>query len=200
MAVFNAVLCVFRIQEFSPSGGRGGVEDPGPPDSKKLGPRCFVIFAVFLVLTFNLLNSFTEGTDPRVRWFIFWKTIIFQGSRGGPTFYGVGGGVQLFSRGGGGGRPNANFCRNLSKLWFPPDPLSPLCIRACSAFTCSSDPVIDLHLLVVWKLGGTGRSFLLYIRVRGGQWLSGRVLDSRPRGRGFDPHRRHCDVSLSKTH
>ena len=31
------------------------------------------------------------------------KTIIFQGSRGRPTFYGVGGGVQLFSRGGGGG-------------------------------------------------------------------------------------------------
>ena len=32
------------------------------------------------------------------------------------------------------------------------------------------------------------------------QWLSGRVLDSRPRGRGFGPHRRHCVVSLSKTH
>ena len=88
--------------------GGGGVEGPGPPDSKKLGQRCFV-----LVLTFNLFNSFTEGTDPRVLWFIFWKTIIFQGSRGGPTFFGVGGGVQLFSRG---GRPNANFCRNLSKL------------------------------------------------------------------------------------
>ena len=29
-------------------------------------------------------------------------------------------------------------------------------------------------------------------------WLSGRVLDSRPRGRGFEPHRRHCVVSLSK--
>ena len=28
--------------------------------------------------------------------------------------------------------------------------------------------------------------------------LSGRVLDSRPRGRGFEPHRRHCTVSLSK--
>ena len=27
--------------------GVGGVEDPGPPDSKKLGQRCFVIFAVF---------------------------------------------------------------------------------------------------------------------------------------------------------
>ena len=83
---------------------------------------------------------------------------------------------------------------------FPPEPLSPLCIRACSAFTYSSDPVIDLRLLVVCKLGGTGRSFLLYIRVRGGQWLSGRVLDSRPRGRWFEPQRRHCDVSLSKTH
>ena len=32
----------------------------------------------------------------------------------------------------------------------------------------------------------------------GAQWLSGRVLDSKPRGRGFEPHRRHCDVSLSK--
>ena len=32
----------------------------------------------------------------------------------------------------------------------------------------------------------------------GAQWLSGRVLDSRPRGRGFKPHWRHCVVSLSK--
>ena len=32
----------------------------------------------------------------------------------------------------------------------------------------------------------------------GAQWLSGRVLDSRPKGRGFEPHRRHCVVSLSK--
>ena len=29
------------------------------------------------------------------------------------------------------------------------------------------------------------------------QWLSGRVIDSRPRGRRFEPHRRHCVVSLS---
>ena len=179
--------------------GGGGVEGPGPPDSKKLGQR-FLLFLLFSVLTFNLFNNFTEGTDPRGRWFIFWKTIIFQGSRGRPTFYGVGEGSNFFPGWGGGGRPNANFCRNLSKLWFSPDPLSPLCIRACSAFTCSSDPVTDLHLLVVCKLGGTGWSFLLYIRERGGQWLSGRVLDSRPRGRGFEPHRRHCDVSLSKTH
>ena len=36
----------------------------------------------------------------------------------------------------------------------------------------------------------------------GAQWLSGRVLDSRPRGsgwgRGFEPHGCHCVVSLSK--
>ena len=32
----------------------------------------------------------------------------------------------------------------------------------------------------------------------GAQWLSGRVLDSRPRGRGFEPHRRHCVVFLGK--
>ena len=32
----------------------------------------------------------------------------------------------------------------------------------------------------------------------GAQWLSGRVLASRPKGRGFEPHRRHCVVSLSK--
>ena len=32
----------------------------------------------------------------------------------------------------------------------------------------------------------------------GAQWLSGSVLDSRLRGRGFEPHWRHCVVSLSK--
>ena len=34
--------------------------------------------------------------------------------------------------------------------------------------------------------------------LKGAQWLSGRVLDSRPKGRGFEPHQRHCVVSLSK--
>ena len=34
--------------------------------------------------------------------------------------------------------------------------------------------------------------------VKGAQWLSGRVLDSRPRGCGFESHQRHCVVSLSK--
>ena len=34
--------------------------------------------------------------------------------------------------------------------------------------------------------------------VMGAQWFSGRVLDSRPKGRGFKPHQRHCVVSLRK--
>ena len=34
--------------------------------------------------------------------------------------------------------------------------------------------------------------------MQGAQWLSGKVLDSRPRGRGFEPHWRHCVVSLSE--
>ena len=33
---------------------------------------------------------------------------------------------------------------------------------------------------------------------QGAQWLSGRVLDSRPRGCGFESHRLHCVLSLSK--
>ena len=33
---------------------------------------------------------------------------------------------------------------------------------------------------------------------RGAQWLSGRVLDSRPKGSGFEPHRRHCVVVLEQ--
>ena len=31
-------------------------------------------------------------------------------------------------------------------------------------------------------------------------WLSDGVLDLKPRGRGFEPQRRHCVVSLSKTY
>ena len=33
---------------------------------------------------------------------------------------------------------------------------------------------------------------------KGAQWLSGRVLDLRPKGRGFEPHRRHCVVVLEQ--
>ena len=34
--------------------------------------------------------------------------------------------------------------------------------------------------------------------MEGAQWLSGRVLASRPRGHGFEPHQRHCVVVLEQ--
>ena len=36
------------------------------------------------------------------------------------------------------------------------------------------------------------------MQIVGAQGLSGRVLDSRPRGRGFEAHRRHCVVVLEQ--
>ena len=35
---------------------------------------------------------------------------------------------------------------------------------------------------------------------RAALWLSGSIINSRPRGRRFEPHRHHSVVSLSKTH
>ena len=40
----------------------------------------------------------------------------------------------------------------------------------------------------------TKRSRLFLCEIEGGQWLSGRVLDWRPRGRGFDPQGRKIEV------
>ena len=40
--------------------------------------------------------------------------------------------------------------------------------------------------------------FPLIVASVGAQWLGGRVLDWRPRGRGFEPHRRHCIVVLEQ--
>ena len=46
---------------------------------------------------------------------------------------------------------------------------------------------------------GTDNSFVLLYDDEGvAQWLSGRVLDSRARGCGFEPHRRHCVVVLEQ--
>ena len=39
---------------------------------------------------------------------------------------------------------------------------------------------------------------ILTVAHQGAQWLSGRVLASRPKGRGFEPHRRHCVVVLEQ--
>ena len=45
-------------------------------------------------------------------------------------------------------------------------------------------------------LGGV--RLLIHKNQIGAQWLSGRVLNSRPKGRGFEPHRCHCVVVLEQ--
>ena len=58
-----------------------------------------------------------------------------------------------------------------------------------------------LHGKEIFDLWAFNKIMTAWNRAReGGQWLSGRVLDSRPRVPGFEPHRCHCVVSLSKTH
>ena len=57
--------------------------------------------------------------------------------------------------------------------------------------------LLSLFLLVI-SLCFHDTIFICQIGSEGAQWLSGRVLDSRPKGCGFEPHRRHCVVSLSK--
>ena len=53
-----------------------------------------------------------------------------------------------------------------------------------------------------WARWGPGNVFshkrISQRAVQGAQWLSGRVLDSRPKGSGFEPHRRHCVMVLEQ--
>ena len=52
--------------------------------------------------------------------------------------------------------------------------------------------------LVEEKITGYFALIVFLMCVLGAQWLSGRVLDSRPKGHGFEPHRRHCVVVLEQ--
>ena len=62
-------------------------------------------------------------------------------------------------------------------------------------FSTMASKIYQLHDEYLRRLNYDNESVKL-----GAQWLSVRVLDLRPRGRGFESHRRHCVVSLSKTH
>ena len=66
---------------------------------------------------------------------------------------------------------------------------------------CKNMVVVPLKLTILelFKVVYINR-YLYTLVTLGALWLSGRVLDSGPRGGGFKPHRRHCVVSLSKTH
>ena len=75
------------------------------------------------------------------------QTILFQGSRGDPTFS-RGGGSNFFPEGGGGGGgPNANFYRNPYNLCFDrgggSGPPIPLWFRTCNTVNILSRILLD---------------------------------------------------------
>ena len=53
---------------------------------------------------------------------------------------------------------------------------------------------LDKYIMAIYLSLGKYNFLLFPNPCSGAQWLSGRVLDSRPRGRGFQPNRRHCVV------
>ena len=55
-------------------------------------------------------------------------------------------------------------------------------------------PVVQEEMLFKEKVYGRPTKTYHYSS-QGAQWLSGRVLDSRPKGRGFEPH---CVVVLEQ--
>ena len=63
------------------------------------------------------------------------------------------------------------------------------------------DPDQTAPVGAIWSGSTMFASILMLNRLfvfSGAQWLSGRVLDSRPKGSGFEPHRRHCVVVLEQ--
>ena len=54
----------------------------------------------------------------------------------------------------------------------------------------------DSTLRKLYSLAEEGKT--ITSRGEGAQWLSGRVLDLRPRGHGLKPHQRHCVVVLEQ--
>ena len=60
-----------------------------------------------------------------------------------------------------------------------------------------------LALIRIASVRGNSKEFLKqmckdYLKMKGAQWLSARVLDSRPKGPGFELHRCHCVVVLEQ--
>ena len=72
--------------------------------------------------------------------------------------------------------------------FFYPRVISQISLSGVQEFTLLYQKIVENQ--ISQEEGGGG----------GGQWLSGRLLVSRSRGCGLEPHRRHCIVSVSKTH
>ena len=62
-----------------------------------------------------------------------------------------------------------------------------------TTFSCLSFKAYEISMHITYGQ-------MSIIDTMGAQWLSGRLFDLRLRGCGFEPHRRHCVVSLRKTH
>ena len=73
-----------------------------------------------------------------------------------------------------------------------------LTLLLCTASLVGSTFWNQEELYTLWKSATLQHIRWSLVRSKGAQWLSGRVLDSRPKGRGFEPHRCHCVVSFSK--
>ena len=69
-------------------------------------------------------------------------------------------------------------------------------VRPCRAIGIFSWRLIFQRLTGDLLLSAEG-GFFRWLK-KGAQWLTGRVLDSRRRGGGFESHQSHCLVSLSK--
>ena len=84
--------------------------------------------------------------------------------------------------------------------------LSDLLNRPFSMHLCEYRNFATVHIVHIHchlQMGSTRSKFYAgppdkSVYLRGAQWLSGRVHDSRPRGRGFESHRRHCVVVLEQ--
>ena len=58
--------------------------------------------------------------------------------------------------------------------------------------------VHELSTFSRMKLTDTKKNGYIIYRIEGAQWLSGRVLDLRLRGRVSEPNQRHCVVVLEQ--
>ena len=72
------------------------------------------------------------------------------------------------------------------------------CSSGCRPFqgiSCSNAQVdLDIYDDKEYSLDTLRSNIINYTLFWGAQWLSGRVLDSRPRDRGFESHWHHCVV------
>ena len=94
------------------------------------------------------------------------------------------------------------FSSAVTSLGLPDGPSSstlslPLQSSAAHFFHCALGRLLSEGFLEVF-MNFLGRHSFLTEVLNGAQWLNGRLLDLRSKGRRFEPHRRHWVVSLSK--